>query len=91
MPHSTSGLLLLSCIAVISHAVLRAGANYSNPIVQQDGFDLGDPGALFYDGFYYLATSSGDRQNAFPIRRSHASSHTKSWATCFQTGMPPDK
>jgi beta-xylosidase len=70
MPHSTSGLLLLSCIAVISHAVLRAGANYSNPIVQQDGFDLGDPGALFYDGFYYLATSSGDRQNAFPIRRS---------------------
>jgi beta-xylosidase len=44
--------------------------NYSNPIVQEDAVDLGDPGALFVKGFYYLATSSGDVPDAFPIHRS---------------------
>jgi beta-xylosidase len=43
---------------------------YQNPIVAQAGVDLGDPGALFHDGYYYLATSSGDVADAFPIQRS---------------------
>jgi len=42
---------------------------YTNPIVQE-ALDLGDPGAVYVDGYYYLATSSGDVPDAYPIHRS---------------------
>ena len=62
---------LLPLLAALLHPPrTHASSNYTNPIVSEAGVDLGDPGAIFVDGFYYLATSSGDTADAFPIHRS---------------------
>lgn len=60
------------CVMLLLNTVYANAPEYTNPIVQEDGIPdhLGDPGAIFVDGFYYLATSTGDLPDAFPIHRS---------------------
>jgi len=60
---------------LLSASCAQATLEYANPIVQEAA-DLGDPGALFHNGYYYLATSSGDMPDAYPI---HRSSDLASW------------
>lgn len=87
--------LLLLCTLCHGQASEFA-ETYTNPIVHEAGVDLGDPGALFVDGFYYLATSSGDSADAYPIHRSadlvtwslvgHVFPHWKSTGPSWATG-----
>jgi len=68
-------MALLPVMLVALLVLPAAGLNYTNPIVTEPGQDLGDPGAIFEGGYYYLATSSGDRPDAYPIHRSADLAH----------------
>jgi hypothetical protein len=63
MMHST---VLLSFIALFSF--VNAAELYTNPLVENA--DAPDPGAIFVNGTYYVATTSGDSPNIYPIRSS---------------------
>jgi beta-xylosidase len=64
-------MLLQQLLGLYSALPSPPPPNYSNPIIVEAGVDLGDPGALWVNGSYFLATSSGDAADAFPIHRSH--------------------
>jgi hypothetical protein len=61
--------LLLSILVVVSSFMVMVieAKNYTNPIVN---VNAPDPGVLFYNGHYYMVTTSGNDVNAFPIRVS---------------------
>eukprot|EP01063_Lacrimia_lanifica_P013482 TRINITY_DN2011_c0_g1_i3.p1 TRINITY_DN2011_c0_g1~~TRINITY_DN2011_c0_g1_i3.p1 ORF type:complete len:358 (+),score=125.90 TRINITY_DN2011_c0_g1_i3:95-1168(+) len=59
-----------AAVMALAWAGAAAAATYQNPIVTEAKVDLGDPGALYHDGYYYLATSSGPSADAYPIHRS---------------------
>lgn len=51
-------------------------ATYTNPVLSGDH---PDPGVLWHDGSYYMATTSGWDASAFPI---HKSNDLVSWCVC---------
>ncbi|KAH3765159.1 family 43 glycosylhydrolase [Pelomyxa schiedti] len=55
-------------LIVSSGVLLGAFGDYINPVVN---VDAPDPGVLFYDGLFWMVSTSGDdTSNMFPIRKS---------------------
>ena len=55
-------------ILAVSLIATTALAFY-NPVI--DGQNVPDPGAISYNGMYYVVTTGGDNSGKFPIHKSY--------------------
>lgn len=54
--------------------ILGSVIAFQNPVI--DNQNVPDPGAIYFNGAYYVVTTGGDNTGKFPI---HRSSDLQSW------------
>eukprot|EP00823_Brevimastigomonas_motovehiculus_P004107 TRINITY_DN2620_c5_g1_i1.p1 TRINITY_DN2620_c5_g1~~TRINITY_DN2620_c5_g1_i1.p1 ORF type:complete len:336 (-),score=63.54 TRINITY_DN2620_c5_g1_i1:261-1268(-) len=83
---STSFLSLVLSLTIISVMVVDSAPTFVNPVINENA---PDPGGIFVKDTYYVATTSGNDPNSFPI---HASKDLVNWhfaAHIFPQGKRP--